>query len=330
MNRDTDRADFWRSTPIVILMAGIATFLWGSAFPCIKIGYRLFSIESGDTGGQMLFAGVRFAIAGLMVIAIACLLKRRFVYPALRDLPAVFLLSILQTSGHYFFFYVGMAHASGVSSSIINGSSTFFSILIAAWIFRTEKLSSRKIIGCLIGFAGVILIQLPGASLDTGFRLLGEGFILASALMSAFSSSYIKKLSLGGDPMVYCGYQFLLGGIVLALAGRIMGGRLVLAEAEGGRLAGILLLLYMAFISAMAYTLWSMLLKYNPVSRITVFGFMNSMFGVLLSAIFLHEANQAFSLYGLAALFLVSAGIILVNSAGKSADPFHRINTIER
>ena len=152
-------------------------------------------------------------------------------------------------------------------------------------------------------------------SADMGFTLPGEGFILASALMSAFSSSYIKKLSLSGDPMMYCGYQFLMGGIVLAFAGKCLGGVLSVGEAGG---AGILLLLYMACISAVAYTLWSMLLKYNPVSRITVFSFLNSMFGVLLSALFLRETNQAFSLYGLAALILVSAGIIMVNRAKKA------------
>ena len=86
----------------------------------------------------------------------------------------------------------------------------------------------------------------------------------------------------------------------------------------GGRVSGFtipssLLLLYMAMISAVAYSLWGILLKYNPVSRIAVFGFMNPVFGVILSALLLGENNQAFSLYGLAALILVSLGIFLVN-----------------
>ena len=86
----------------------------------------------------------------------------------------------------------------------------------------------------------------------------------------------------------------------------------------GGRVSGFtipssLLLLYMAMISAVAYSLWGILLKYNPVSRIAVFGFMNPVFGVILSALLLGENNHAFSLYGLAALVLVSLGIFLVN-----------------
>ena len=95
--------------------------------------------------------------------------------------------------------------------------------------------------------------------------------------------------------------------MVLAAGGFLAGGRLEI------RTSGILLLLYMAFISAAAYTIWSMLLAANPVSRIAVFGFFNPVIGVLLSAMLLGEANQAFSLRGLLALFLVCLGIVVVN-----------------
>ena len=110
------------------------------------------------------------------------------------------------------------------------------------------------------------------------------------------------------------GYQFLFGGVVLAAGGFFAGGRLRVHP------AGILLLLYMAFISAAAYTIWSMLLAANPVSRIAVFGFFNPVIGVLLSAVLLGESNQAFSLRGLLALVLVSVGIVVVNHAFSGGD----------
>jgi len=72
-------------------------------------------------------------------------------------------------------------------------------------------------------------------------------------------------------------------------------------------------LLYMGFISAGAYTLWGILLKYNPVSRVSILGFLNPVMGVLLSAVFLGENKEAFSWNGLLALILVSIGIIVVN-----------------
>ena len=92
----------------------------------------------------------------------------------------------------------------------------------------------------------------------------------------------------------------------------------------GGRLAAVspsavLLLLYLALVSAVAYSLWGILLKHNPVSRITVFGFMNPVIGVVLSALLLNESNQAFSVYGLVSLILVCLGIWLVNRQAKGA-----------
>ena len=69
----------------------------------------------------------------------------------------------------------------------------------------------------------------------------------------------------------------------------------------------------MGFISAGAYAIWGILLKYNPVSKISILGFLNPVMGVLLSAIILGENREALSWNGLLALALVSLGIILVN-----------------
>lgn len=53
-------------TPVVCGLAIICCLLWGSAFPCIKIGYQMFNIPSGAVGSQFLFAGIRFTLAGIL------------------------------------------------------------------------------------------------------------------------------------------------------------------------------------------------------------------------------------------------------------------------
>lgn len=307
------KEQFWTRTPVIFLMTLICCFLWGSAFPCVKIGYRLFDIASGDSASQLLFAGVRFTLAGILVMLFGSIQAKRVLLPHRGSMRDILVLSLFQTIGQYFFFYIGMAHTSGVKSSIIEASSTFLAILVAALVFRYEKLTGRKIIGCLVGFAGVLLIQIPGNTIDFSMHWNGEGFILLSALMYAFSSSLVKDFSKRENPLVLSGVQFIIGGLVLAFAGAALGGRL-----SGFTAVSSLLLLYMALISAVAYSLWSILLKYNPVSRIAVFGFMNPVLGVILSAVLLNEKNQAFSLYGLLSLVLVSAGIVIVNRSGKS------------
>ena len=106
------------------------------------------------------------------------------------------------------------------------------------------------------------------------------------------------------------GWQFLVGGAVLAVAGGVLGGKI---SAQSG-VKPYLLLLYLAFISAAAYTLWGLLLKHNPVSKVSVLGFMNPVFGVLLSALVLGEAQEAFSTKNLISLLLVCIGIYTVNA----------------
>lgn len=309
----SEKRSILTKTPFVILFAFICCFLWGSAFPCIKSGYALFNIAGDDTASQILFAGIRFFFAGVMVIIAGSLIQKRFLTISVKGIPKVLALSMFQTFGQYFFFYIGLAHASGVSSSVIEASNTFFAILFAALIFRTENLTVRKILGCILGFAGVILIQLNGATLSFQFTLFGEGFVLISALLSAFSSSFIKLWSASEDTVAMSGYQFMVGGLILAIGGAAAGGHL---DTQAAGIAGIALRTYMAFISACAYTLWGLLLKYNPVSKITVYGFMNPVIGVLLSAIILGEYSQAFRLASIFSLILVSLGIIVVNRQG--------------
>ena len=81
------------------------------------------------------------------------------------------------------------------------------------------------------------------------------------------------------------------------------------------------LLAYLGFISAGAYSLWSLALAANPVSRVAVFGFMNPIFGVLLSAVLLGEADVVSPAVAAGALVLVSAGIVVVNRREGRARP---------
>ena len=310
-SRTEGKNGFWSRAWVVCLTAVFCNFLWGSAFPCIKAGYQLFQISSEDVAGRILFAGARFALAGLLVICIGSLQAKHFLHPVRTSIRPVIVLMFFQTILQYALFYSGLANASGVSSAIIESSNIFLTILIAVYLFHYEKMTSRKLAGSIIGFLGVLLVQIPVGGGTFGFSFTGEGFILLSAISSALSAGFIKKYSQTEDPVMLSGWQFLLGGLVLAAGGWLAGGRL--KPATGG---AWILLLYMAFISAVAYTLYSILLKYNAVSRVAVYNFTNPLFGVLLSALILGEKNQAFSVLGLLALLLVTIGIVMVNRTG--------------
>ena len=295
----------------VLALAALCCFLWGSATPAIKIGYQLFSIDSADTSSIIVFAGTRFLLAGILVVLFQSLLRRRFLRPQPKALPAIFALSLTQTAVQYLFFYIGLAHTSGVRGTILSGLGGFLAILAASLLFRYEKLTVAKVLGCTAGFAGIVIMNLSGQNagplLDV--TLLGEGFMVFSQISSALSSSLIKRYSARFDVVMLSGWQFALGGLLLIAAGLAGGGRI---PAPSTPLAFVLLL-YMALISAAAYTVWGILLQHNPVSRVTIFNFMTPLFGVLLSAVFLGEWQQAFSPRTLIALVLVCLGIYVVN-----------------
>lgn len=293
---------------VVALLALVCCTLWGSAFPSIKIGYKLFKISSADTGTQILFAGLRFILAGVLTIIIGSFAQKKLLLPERKDLTNILKLCMFQTVIQYFFFYVGLAHTTGVKGAIITGTNTLIAILAASLIFHQETLTTQKTVGCLVGFAGVILANLNGSSIDFDIKLMGEGFMLISATSYALSSIYIKKYSKDSNPVMLSGYQFAVGGIILTFVGILMGGTLTEVN-----VAGVGMLVYLAFVSAAAYSLWGILLKHNPVSKVTVYGFMNPVIGVLLSAILLKEGAQAFSLKNMIALTLVAVGIYAVN-----------------
>lgn len=304
---------------VVAIGAIISCALWGSAFPCIKIGYKLLNIAADDVSTQILFAGVRFTLAGVLSIVFESIIERRVLLPKKSSIGNILKLCMMQTVIQYLFFYVGLAHSSGVTGSIITGTNSLLTILIACFIFRQEKMTLPTMIGCVIGLAGVVVANLGRGSIGTQMHLNGEGFVFIAALFYAISSIYLKKYSQQDDPVMLSGYQFLVGGLILSVLGFATGGRL-----SGFTLQSSLLLLYLGFLSAMAYALWGILLKYNPVSRVAIYGFTNPVIGVLLSALLLGEGGQAFSAKNLLALLLVCMGIIVVNlwkkKEGESAE----------
>lgn len=289
-------------------LAMVSCLLWGSAIPCIKLGYGFFGIPNGDVPSELLFAGLRFILAGLIAIAAAGFSQRRLPRPKRSSWGMVLKLCLAQTVVQYFFFYVGVSNASGVKGSIINASNTFFCVLIACLVFRQERLDTRKVLGCLVGFAGVVLINLTGQGLGGGMTLTGEGFILIATVSYAVSSALIHEYSQREDPVTLSGYQFVLGGCILTAAGVLTGGHLPQVTPEG-----IGMLAYLALVSGVAYSVWSILLKHNPTSKVAVFGFMNPVFGVLLSSVLLGEANVLPWYQSAAALVLVTIGIYVVN-----------------
>ncbi len=299
---------------VITLCALLCCALWGSASPAIKIGYELLSVSGVPS--TILFAGIRFTMAGIITVLIYSIARKKFLYPKKENLPRVLTVSAFQTVIQYIFFYIGLANTTSVKGTIASGSSAFFCVLIASLIFRQEKLTAKKIVACVLGFAGIVVVNLNGLTLT--MNLLGDGFVIFSTVSYAFSSVLMKRFSKHEDPVVISGYQFIIGGAFMVALGLILGGRIDLSS-----LGGIALLIYLAFLSAIAYAVWGILLKYNSVSKVTIFSFTTPIFGTVLSLILLPGTSGVQPLNLVITLVLVSAGIFLLNyqPKAKAAEP---------
>jgi len=294
---------------VVFLLASLCCLLWGSAYPAIKNGYALFGIAADDIPSKLVFAGYRFIFAGLVLLLIAALGKKTLRMDR-RTMGQVSLLGLTQTSLQYLFFYIGLAYATGVKSSIMNATGTFFSVLLAHFIYKNDRLSFNKVLGCVVGFIGVMVVNFSDGLLRFEFTLLGEGFIVIAALVLSAASIYGKKLSQRVDAVVLTGYQLAIGGAVLLLIGIAASGTLT-----GFTFKSSALMVYLVVLSSAAFSLWTILLKYNRVSMITAFNFMIPVFGTALSALFLDESFLEWK--NGVALLLVCYGIWLVTREEK-------------
>ncbi|MFR1829496.1 MAG: DMT family transporter [Clostridium butyricum] len=301
-----NREKFYTNRRNIVLLATLCCFLWGSAYPAIKGGYELFNISGGDIPSKLIFAGYRFALAGIIVLWVQIISKKNIFVLNKKEIVQVTLLGIFQTTLQYIFFYIGLAYTTGIRSSIINGTGAFFSILLAHFIYKNDRLNVNKIVGCIVGFIGVIIVNLNGQDFfASSFSIQGEGFVMLAALILSASSIYGKKITQNQDASIVTGYQLFIGGLILLLLGYISGGCL-----SGFTFKSTSLLIYMALLSSIAFAVWTQLLKYNKVGIISIFNFLVPVFGSLLSAIFLGE--NIFDIKILISLIFVCLGIYMV------------------
>ena len=287
-----------------VLMAIFCNILFGSASPFIKLGYEYLNITD-DVYSKLLYAGVRFFVSGIAVFIVDALMTKKIPKPQKSNGFNVVLLGITYTFLQYIFFYVGLSYTTGASATVINSSSVFMAIVLAHFIYKNDKLTLPRVVGCVLGFAGVVIACLAGGGMGQ-ISFMGEGFILLTALFFGLGSVINKKASKLDSSFTLTAYNLLIGGFLLIVAGLIgyRGGIEVTAK-------GILVLAYLIFVSSAGFTMWSILLKNYPIGKISVYNFVIPVSGTILSGIFLKE--NIFTWQYVVALALVSVGIYIVN-----------------
>jgi len=301
---ESARTSIFQRPVWVTVFALTAAIAWGWAFPLIKIGFSAFGITADMTGSKMLFAGIRFAVAGLIVLAVARSSNRSFKTDIRRDWWFILVFALMNTALHYFFFYIGMSHSEGSRAAILNSLSTFLVVLLACACFKSDRLTSRKMLGCVIGFSGVLALNLGGA--DSGrFTWLGDGMIILNAVCGACANLMTRGLSRRVDVFVGTGYGLTIGGLLLIIPGLAFGGTLPTVN-----MLGIFCLVLLIAISALGFALYNKLLSLNPVGKVAIYNSLIPIVGAVTSCLCLGEMFHA--KYALAG-GLAALGIYIIN-----------------
>lgn len=281
-----------------------AAIAWGWAFPLIKVGFVAFGITADMTGSKMLFAGIRFMAAGLIVLSVARSSGRSFKTSKGSDWRFILAFALMNTTLHYFFFYIGMSHSEGSRAAILNSLSTFLVVLLACACFKSDRLTPRKFVGCAVGFSGILALNV-GESESGQFTRLGDGMIALNTICSAIAALMTRGLSRRIDVFVGTGFSLTIGGLLLILPGLALGGTLPHVIT-----LGIVCLLLLIAISALGFALYNKLLSLNPVGKVAIYNSLIPVVGVVTSCLCLGETfHLKYALAG----GLAAIGIYIIN-----------------
>ena len=249
----------------VALLAFTAAFSWGWAFPLVKLGFAEYGITQDMTASKMLFAGLRFGLAGIIILLIAATTGRSFSYkstaPKGSFSNALFLLlfALMNTTLHYACFYIGLSYSQGARAAILNSMSVFTLVILACIFFKSDKMTYRKMLGCVVGFAGILTLNM-GNQESGAFTLLGDGLIILNALCGAFAGLLTRGVNKRIDVFVGTGYSLAVGGALLIIPSLLMGATLPQIT-----LWGVCILALLVGISTIGFALYNKLLTCNPI-----------------------------------------------------------------
>ena len=296
---------FFKKKRNVVFTAIFYTFLWGCAFPLVKICMQSFQIADTDNMSKCLVAGIRFSLSGALALLWCDFTEEKKLRLERKEIKTVLVYGILSTSLQYAFTYIALSRIDGSKGAVYDQLCVFIIVLAGGLFFKEDKLTVKKSLGCILGFLGVIAINLDGLSFS--FEIAGEGIMLLAVICQTVAYFVAKGTASSISAPKLVGYSQLIGGVLLVAFSLVMGGRIRTLNT-----AAIVTLCALAFISAAAYILSLMPLKYFPASEISSFNLLITVFGVVMSAIMLGE--DVFKWNYLVSLLLISFGIMMINS----------------
>lgn len=264
----------------------VACILWSSAFAAIKIGL--------DYIQPFCFAGIRFMLAGLLLVPLWLAERSRIVFDKHMYITAI-KVAVLQTFVLYGLFYYAISRVSGAVAAIIIGSSPIVSALVAHYVCRDDKINRLKFICMFIGFAGIVMVVLARKPFSANgiSELWGISVLLLGSVVSALASIVVSEDQKKVNPVFLNSFQLFFGGLMLFFVSLFVEGMPVF-ESLDIKFYGILF--WLSFLSAAAFSIWFYLLQHDnvKVSELNFWKFLIPVLGAGLSWILLPTESPNF------------------------------------
>lgn len=247
--------------------------LWGGSFPLLRIASPAF--------GPWLLAGVRCVLAALVLTLLMRVLREH--WPPRRAWRALGVLSLLTVVAPFVLFnWAALVIPSGYSA-VLNATAPLFGVLGAA-AAGEERLSSRRLLGCAAGFAGVALLVQLGPVAVTLQVVLAALACTAAAAAYGFGAILMKRATLAHGPLPASAVVHVAAACVLLLpsAASLPAARYTAAAWIAVAVLGLLT-------SGLMYWVSMRLMREIPASAATSAAFMIPLFGVTWGGLFLGE-----------------------------------------
>lgn len=253
--------------------------LWGSLFPFVKLGFKAYDVVS--VGDILLFAGIRFTICGCLISAFSFLKDKNSFLVAKTSIIPILMSGLFAIILHYAFTYIGLKYTDSSKTAILKQLGALFYVCFSALFFKDDRLTVRKLIGVVLGFFGIIAVNISGASFE--FHI-GDALIIGASFCTVFSNVISKKVFEKVNPIVSTGISQLFGGVVLLMVGYILGGNVSFKLN-----LNILIMVYICIASCISYCIWFTVVKNGQLSKLFIIKFAEPVFATIIGACLLGE-----------------------------------------
>jgi O-acetylserine/cysteine efflux transporter len=286
-----------RRSTISVAAVVVLVVAWGSTFAAVKIGL--------DSAPPVLFGGLRSVLGGAVMVALALARSGR---PALRETwPAYAVLTLLNVILFFTLQTLAILELpSGLAAVLIYLQPVLVGVLAAPLL--GESLTRSKVVGLLLGFAGIVVVS--AGAFSGHASLLGVGYAVVGALIWALGTIAFKRYADRVDPWWSVAIPFLVGGLVLTAGGAAVEGTSIDWSREF-----VVAFLFAALVgTALSWSLWFGLVSSGEAGRAASYIFFVPIISLVIGAVFLHESLGPSLLAGAA---LVILGVYLVNRRGR-------------